>query len=180
MSKTALILIDWQVGFDEDFWGPRNNPGAEAAAAALIEGCRARSIPVWHVHHHSRETNPLAADGPGTQPQPFAAPQEGEPAYRKSVNSGFIGTTLEADLREAGITDLIISGVTTDHCVSTTTRMAANLGFRVRLVGEACYCHDRTAPNGQIVLAEAVHQAHLASLHQEFAIVVRVSDVLSA
>ena len=180
MTKTVLLLIDWQVGFDEPFWGPRNNPEAETKAAVLIAGCRAQGIPVWHVHHHSVEVgSPLAAEGPGTTPQPFATPSVGEPVYKKSVNSGFIGTSLEADLRAAGIEHLIICGVTTDHCVSTTTRMAGNFGFEVFLVGEGCYCHDRTLPNGAILPAEAVHAAHLASLHQEFATVVTVAESLA-
>ena len=54
--------------------------------------------------------------------------------------------------------------------------MAGNLGFDVRLVGQACYTFDRHTPDGDLIGAEALHQAHLASLNQEFAKVVSVAE----
>ncbi len=178
MKSRALLLIDWQVGFEDPAWGLRNNPDAEAVAARLITACRAAGVPVWHVHHHSLQAgSPLAADGPGTVPQAFARPLPGEPCYKKSVNSAFIGTSLKADLHAAGIGKLLISGATTDHCVSTSTRMAGNLGFEVCLVADACYCHDRRTPQGKVIAAGQVHEAHLASLHQEFATVQSFAEV---
>ena len=178
MTARVLLLIDWQVGFDNPAWGPRNNPNAEAVAARLIAACRAAGVPVWHVHHHSLQAgSPLAAGSPGTAPQAFARPLPGEPCYRKSVNSAFIGTSLQADLQAAGIDQLLVSGVTTDHCVSTSTRMAGNFGFDVHLVADACYCHDRRTPQGQVIAAAQVHAAHLASLHQEFATVQSFAEV---
>ena len=181
-GDTILLLIDWQQGFhDAAFWGPRNNPDAEGAATRLIAGCRAVQVPVWHVHHLSLELgSPLTAGAPGARPLDFAVPKAGEPIFTKSVNSAFIGTDLKDRLHSQGITRLIISGISTDHCVSTSTRMPANLGFTVLLVGEACFTFDRTSPTGQGVPADQVHLANLASLHQEFAQVVSVEEALAA
>ncbi len=115
----------------------------------------------------------------GQQTRRFALPITGEPLYAKNVNSAFIGTSLEQDLWAAGIEDLVLSGVTTDHCVNTSVRMAANLGFSVTLVADACYTFGRTTPNGLELNAEAVHDAHLASLMGEFARIENTNDIIA-
>ena len=107
-------------------------------------------------------------------------PHSGEPTYRKSVNSGFIGTTLEADLRERGIHTLVIVGLTTNHCVSTTARMAGNLGFTTYVVSDATAAFDRAGMDGSYRSAGEVHAAALSDLHGEFATVVDSDAVLSA
>jgi nicotinamidase-related amidase len=99
---------------------------------------------------------------------------------RKSVNSAFIGTALEAWLRERGIEQVIIAGLTPNHGVETTTRMAGNPGVDALLVGDACATHDRTGPDVRHQDADTLLAASLASLHVEFATVVSTDEVLSA
>ena len=90
-----------------------------------------------HIQHCSVEPgSPLSPEHPGCQFKPEAIPIEGEPVFKKTVNSAFIGTELESHLKDNGIEHIVIVGLTTDHCVSTTTRMAGNLGFKVLLVSE--------------------------------------------
>lgn len=171
----ALILIDIQTGFDAAVWGARNNPGAEANAGALLAHWRAAGAPVIHIRHVSREPgSPLGPEAGGTAFKPEVAPLPGEKILEKSVNSAFIGTGLEAHLRDLGATDLVICGLTTPHCVSTTVRMAANLGFRVRLAHDACAAFSRNANTGwreglSTLSAEAIHDAAVSHLHGEFA-----------
>ena len=93
---------------------------------------------------------------------------ESLPEVVKHVNSGFIGTNLEALLRNLGGTDLTVAGLTTNHCVSTTVRMAGNLGFHVNLVGDACATFGRHHANGAFYNAQTMHDTALASLHGEF------------
>lgn len=90
-----------------------------------------------------------------------------------------LSSTLEDHLRRAGIASLVIVGLTTDHCVSTTTRMAGNLGFEVVVVQDATATFDRTGPDGAHYPAEEVHRLGLASLHGEFARVQPARDVLA-
>jgi nicotinamidase-related amidase len=171
-SDPCLLLIDVQRGFDEPRWGPRNNPGAEANIARLIEAWRRTGRPIVHVRHHSRlPQSPLGPDQPGAAFKPEALPEPDEPIYTKDVNSAFIGTTLDADLRARGATMLVVAGLTTDHCVSTTVRMGANLGYRVWVAADACATFDRADHTGRPLPAEDVHRAALASLHGEFATV---------
>ncbi len=180
--QTALLFIDWQQGFVE-LAGmlARNNPQAEENAARLLAHWRAQNWPVVHVRHNSRdETSSLREGRPGFAFRDFAQPMEGEPVFVKRVHSAFIGTGLEAFLRERGCGRLVISGVRTDHCVSTTARMAHDLGFEALVAGDACHAFACATPDGHIIDAQTVHDVNLASLHGEFGQVVETEALLEA
>lgn len=179
-SPAALLLVDVQQGLDDPRYGERNNPGAEQCIAALLEAWRRARWPVIHVQHMSLEPDsPLRPELPGNAFKPQALPIEGEPVFRKSVNSAFIGTPLEEHLRREGIRRLVVAGITTDHCVSSTVRMAGNLGFEVVVVEDATATFERTGADGVRYSAEQMHGAALASLHGEFAEVRCARDVLA-
>ncbi len=175
----ALLLVDVQTAFDDPSWGPRNNPQAESHIATLLGAWRQAQMPVIHIRHCSVEPNStLRPDRPGNAFKPEAMPIAGEIEFRKSVNSAFIGTGLHDYLQEQGISRLVIVGISTDHCVSTTTRMAGNLGYENYLVGDACATFDRVDSHGKLHLAQDIHEIHLASLHREFCTVVETEEIL--
>ncbi len=179
--QTALLVIDVQRGFEDPRWGARNNPDAEANIARLLAAWRTSGRPVVHVHHDSRAPDGAFRPGtPGNAPKPEAEPHAGEPVHRKSVNSAFIGTSLEADLRARGVESLVIVGLTTNHCVSTTTRMAGNLGFDTSIVSDATATFDRPGLDGRLRPASEVHASALSDLDGEFATVVDTATVLAA
>ncbi len=186
VGAATLVLIDFQAGFGAPFWGGRNNPRAEENAARLLDHWRARRWPLVHVRHLSREAgSPLAADTAGAAFIPALAPVRGEKIVEKHVNSAFIGTDLEDYLRKAGVRDLVICGLTTPHCISTTTRMAANLGFGVTLAHDACAAFARNAdmswrPDAPALEAQAIHDGAVAHLHGEFARARTTADILAA
>jgi nicotinamidase-related amidase len=176
--NATLIVIDVQNGFLDSRWGPRNNPEAETNVARLIAAWRQTGRPVRHIHHSSRSPAGSFIKGTaGHEPKPEAIPAAGEPVHLKQVNSGFIGTTLEPDLRADGVGTLVIVGLTTNHCVSTTARMAGNLGFETFVVEDATATFDRVGLDGKMRLASDVHAAALSDLSEEFATVVRTDDV---
>ena len=180
-KNAALVLIDIQQGMDDAKWGPRNNPGAERNAAALLEAWRSSGRPVIHVQHASRHsTSPLRPDSPGHQIKSIVAPLPSEKLFTKQENSAFIGTELEAHLRTNGIGTLVLCGLTTQHCVSTTVRMAGNLGFTCYLAGDAAAAFAAKDHRGKEYDAETVHAVSLATLHDEFATVADTSEILSA
>ncbi len=178
----ALLLIDWQVGFDvQDIWGgARNNPDAEMKALRLLVAWRDVGQPIFHIRHdRSSPKSVLRLDKPGGAFRPGFTPQSGESEIVKDVvNSSFIGTMLEADLRRLGVTHLTVAGLTTNHCVSTTVRMAGNFGFEVNLVDEACATFDRTSADGTVYPAQLVHELSLANIDREFCNVVSVETAL--
>jgi len=180
VKTVALVIIDVQKGFDDPSWGSRNNPQAEARIELLLSTWRKNSQPIIHVQHCSLESNsPLRPDQPGNEFKDEARPMAGEKQLTKTVNSAFIGTDLEEYLRSCAIESLVIVGLTTDHCVSTTTRMAGNLGFKVSLVSDATATFDRRGNDGTHYSASDIHNIHLASLDGEFCVVRTTEQVLS-
>lgn len=174
-DRPALILVDIQKGFgDVEYWGgQRNNPDAEWQAGELLKIWRAISLPIFHIQHCSSiPTSLLHESNAGNEFNDLVFPVEGEPIIKKNVNSAFIGTSLQAQLDHAKITKLIIAGLTTDHCISTTTRMAGNLGYDTYLVSDATATFNRKTPDGQNYPAELIHKTALASLNEEFASIV--------
>jgi nicotinamidase-related amidase len=177
--RTALLVVDVQQGLVEANYGPRNNPGAERNIATLLAAWRAAGRPVLHLQHMSVEAGSfLPPELPGNALKPEALPLPGEPLFQKGVNSAFIGTGLEGHLRAQGITTLVLAGLTTDHCVASTARMAADLGFVVTVVSDATATFDREAPGGGMVAAEEIHRVTLATLHGEFATIRTMREVL--
>ena len=179
--NAALLIIDVQQGFDDAFWGRRNNPQAEAHIVRLLEAWRDQQWPIIHVQHQSRSaSSPLHPANPGYALKTQVQPLPGETLITKQVNSAFIGTSLETLLRQRHITTLVVTGLTTNHCVETTVRMAGNLGFLTYLVGDATATFDRVGPDGRLHSAEDIHTISLTSLHGEFAQVVTTDEVLEA
>jgi nicotinamidase-related amidase len=172
-AATALLVIDVQQGFDDPAWGRRNNPEMEARVAEMLDAWRVFRLPILHARHMSTLSgSPLRPGQPGNEFKPAAVPRANEPVIEKRVNSCFIGTALDEHLRRSGIAGLILAGLTTNHCVSTTARMAGNLGYAVRVVSDATAAFDRTGPDGVHYPAELVHAVALSDLHGEFADVV--------
>ncbi|WFF37734.1 cysteine hydrolase [Moraxella nasibovis] len=181
-KNTALLLIDLQIGFDNHaHWGGnRNNPNCEQVCLNLLTKWRTFNLPIFHIQHNSTDTNsPLHPNQIGNDFKPLTAPINDEIIIGKTVNSAFIGTHLEHELKVRGINTLVIVGLTTNHCVSTTARMAGNLGFTVFVVADGTATFDRVGFDGTHYDSETVHRVSLANLHGEFATVLMSDELLA-
>jgi len=174
-------LIDVQKGVDvlEHWGGPtgrRNNLDAEDNMRSLLADWRAAGRQVAFTRHDSREAaSPLKFSLPtGVQKDGFDI-ADGDILVEKDVNSGFVGTSLEVDLRRAGISRLVIAGFFTNMCVETTTRMAGNLGFDTYLVHDSCATTNLVGIDGADHDPQVVHDMTIANLHGEFCTAIDVN-----
>ncbi|KAI0159625.1 isochorismatase hydrolase [Xylariaceae sp. FL1272] len=184
-SATARSEVTNEMSFDHPtHWGTeRSTPDFESNIIKLLAAFRTKQNPIIHVCHHSLSpSSPLHPSNPGAAFTDYALPQGDEPVISKSVNSGFIGTDLSDRIKSLGIESLVIVGLTTGHCVSTTTRMAANLNVvggenNVVLVSDATAMFNREF-EGMMYDAETLHRINLATINEEFCVVKRTEEVL--
>jgi nicotinamidase-related amidase len=180
-SDAALILVDLQQAIDDARWGPRNNPQAERAIAALLAAWREEGLPIVHIRHDSVEPDsPYRPDRPSHAFKPETAPRPGEAVVGKSAHSAFVGTTLEETLDGLGATTLAICGVLTHNSVEATARHAADLGYRVFVVADACWAVALADGAGGFWPAEIVHRLALACLAGEYAAIVDADMTVAA
>ncbi|WP_137700257.1 cysteine hydrolase family protein [Marimonas lutisalis] len=181
---TALLLIDVQKGVhDLAHWGGAtgrmNNPGCDDNLRALLAAFRNAGRRVAFTRHDSIEPDsPLKFALPSGAQIDGLEPATGDIVIEKSVNSGFIGTDLELQLRRAGISRLVIAGYFTNFCVETTTRMAGNMGYDTYLVHDACAACNHADLNGIDRDPELVHAMSVGNLHGEFCTAITTADAL--
>ncbi|PNS16424.1 Pyrazinamidase/nicotinamidase [Sphaceloma murrayae] len=114
----------------------------------------------------------LIRGGKGHDIIPELYPIQGEPVIDKPGKGAFANTDFELILRNRGIRNLVVVGVTTDICVSTTVREASDRGFDCAIVEDACASVDAK-----------LHDATLECVKSEggiFGAVVKADDVINA
>ncbi len=174
-KNPALLLVDIQKAFlEKDYPGLiRNNEDAEFICGKILKKWRTLDLPIIHVRHSS--TNPeskLHKSRSGFEFNDYVTPLENEMVLTKEVNSAFIGTNLENILIKSHIDTLVIVGMTTNHCISTTVRMSGNLGFDTYLISDSTACYNTKGLNGEIIDCNTIYNSSLASLQEEFATVI--------
>ena len=179
MPERALLIIDIQNDYFPS--GKMELEGADAAAAnaskALVR-FRNDGAPIFHVRHLS--TRPGATFFlPGTSGAEIHAsvrPQGGERVIEKNFPNSFRATELERALKEAGVKELVVAGMMTHMCVDASVRQAADLGYKMTLLGDACASRAQTF-GGETVAARQVHAAFLAALNGFYAKVIPTNEL---
>ncbi|MFB8083471.1 cysteine hydrolase family protein [Streptomyces sp. NPDC056013] len=186
-ENAALVVIDVQKGFEEEFWGKRNNPAAEGNIAALIDLWQETGRPVAFVRHDSVEgsRSPLRVGYEGNAFKDFVEERRGkgggpELLVRKTVNSAFYGQpSLDGWLTGLDVVQIVIVGIQTNMCNETTARMGGNLGYEVVFPLDAMHTFDLEGPFGWSRSADELSQATAVSLHGgRFATVVTTEEVV--
>jgi nicotinamidase-related amidase len=176
----ALVIVDIQEFYFEGGFLPlERSVEAARTAGRVLENFRANGWPVIHVQHL-----PDGTDTPGQDVLPAAyrireevAPGPGEVVVGKHHANPFRDTTLQQELTRIGTAELVIVGMQTHMCLEAATRAAADLGYTVTVVGDACATRD-ISYGGSTVPAAQVHASTLGSLEGAYASVVSSEEFL--
>ena len=179
MADTALLIIDIQ----NDYFpgGAMELEGADAAgvkARAVLEKFRKESLPVFHVRHLStRPGSTFFLPGtPGAEIHAEVRPREGETVLEKNFPNSFRGTALQDHLDKHQVKNLVVAGMMTHMCVDASVRAAADLGYKVTLLADACATR-RQSFAGETIPARQVHGAFLAALNGFYARVINAHEL---
>ncbi len=182
MSKKALVIIDIQNDyFPEGKWPLVNAEAAAGNAAKVLAAARARGDLVIHVRHEFESADaPFFAPGSeGAQIHPKLAPQNNEAVVLKHKVNAFLDTPLLGLLEEQRISDLTVVGSMSHMCIDAAVRAAADLGYSVNVLHDACATRDLEF-NGVNVPAAQAHAAYMASLAFAYARVMSTEEWLAA
>lgn len=148
LSDTALIVVDAQESFrNRPYWNDADAPAYLAKQQALIDGAKARGIPVVQIFHVEPEGAFSLASGfvktmAGLSIQPDAV-------FHKHSHSALVGSGLDVWLVQHGIRRVIVSGIRSEQCCETTTRHASDVGYAVDYVTEATLTFEMVGRDGR-------------------------------
>ena len=177
----ALLIIDIQRDYFPGGAYPLAEPdGAARTARRVLDAFRAAGEPVVHLQHvwDASDATFMRPGTEGVEIHPAVEPVAGERVLEKAAPNGFVGTPLEQHLRAAGVDELVVGGMMSSMCVDATVRAAADLGFQVTVVHDACAAPDLTFGD-RTVDGAAVHAAFMAALADGYGTVISAGEALS-
>ena len=179
MAERALIVIDIQNDYFAGGKMALEGPDAAAAQAArALERFRREQLPLVHVRHLSvRPGSTFFIPGTaGAEIHESVQPRAGERVIEKNFPNSFRATELDRLLKDAGAKELVIAGMMTHMCVDASVRQAADLGYKVTLLGDACATRAQSF-GGESVPARQVQAAFLAALNGFYAKVIQTHEL---
>ncbi|WP_448654011.1 cysteine hydrolase family protein [Pseudomonas fluorescens] len=182
MAKQALILIDIQNDyFPQGKWPLDGVEAAADKAAQVLAAFRQAGNAVIHVRHEfTADDAPFFTPGSeGAHLHAKVLNDADEPVVLKHFVNAFRGTDLRAALEKRAITDVVVVGSMSHMCIDGVVRAAADLGYKVTVLHDACATRDLEF-NGQVIPAAQVHGAFMASLAFAYAGVISTDEYLKA
>ena len=194
-ATTALMVIDIQNTYMADKetkeetqrWQPfydRMNSIVIPNTAELIDECRARGVEIVFARIACMKTDgrdrSLSQKKPGFnyllipkdveegQVVPELSPRGDEVVVNKTTDSALTGTNLRLMFHNMGIKDVIVTGIFTDQCVSSTVRSLADESFAVVVVDDCC-----------AAATDELHRHELEIINMIYCHVVTKDEVLS-
>lgn len=130
-----------------------------ARIACLLEDGRDRSLsqkmPGWN-------NLLMPPDSEASQIIPELAPRAGEIVVTKTTDSALTGTNLRLVLSNMGIRNVVVTGIYTDQCVSSTVRSLADESFNVVLVEDCCAAGTDELHNKELEIINMIY-CHVVS-----------------
>ena len=178
LRDAVLVMIDLQ---NEYLAGPIALPDAASAIASaekLLARARDAGAPIFHIAHKGRPGGLFDRDAERGAIVAALAPLPDEPVIEKGLPNAFAGTDLQAQLAAIGRKDVVLAGLMTHMCVSSTARAGLDLGFRITVDADSCATRDLPDGRGGTIAAATIHDVALAELSDRFAIIARGEDAL--
>lgn len=177
-QKAALILIDFQ----QEYVSGKlvlGNMGTQSIAAAkkTLDFARQHQMPIFHIIHIAPPNSAIfAAKSENIEIVRELKPMDGEYIIEKTLPSAFDNTTLNEQLVQLNITQILVAGFMSHMCVSTTVRAALPLQYDVILCEDACATRNLSL-NGEVISAEQLHKATIAALQDRFATIIKSNNL---
>lgn len=182
MSQRAIIVVDIQneyfpsgklplVGIEE----------AAANAASVIQAARAAGDTIIHIRHEFPDPQApiFTPDSSGVEINPIVEPKEGEAVILKHFPNAFRETDLKQRLDAGEIEEVVIVGAMSHVCVDATSRAAADFGYQVTIIHDACATQDLEF-EGLTVPAAQAHATIMAALAFAYGTVTTTREYLAA
>ncbi len=176
--RTALLVIDAQQSFQHrPYWNDADAPAFLDRTQALVDGAKARQIPVVQIFHVEESGAFSPASGyiktlAGLSVSP-------DVIFQKQRHSALVGSGLPVWLAEQGIQRLMVSGIRTEQCCETTTRHASDCGYHVDFISEATLTFAMTDRTGRQWSAGEIKARTELVLEGRFARVLTVNQALA-
>lgn len=180
MTNTALLLIDIQNDyFPGGAFEQHNMETAAQNAAALLAHFREHDLPLIHVRHENLREGAIffLPDTPGANIHKSVAPNDNETIVQKNFPNSFRQTNLQDMLQKKGIENLVICGAMSLMCIDATTRAAADMGYNVSVIEDACAARELSFKD-KTISAPHVHGAFMAALGMGYAEILSTQDYL--
>jgi nicotinamidase-related amidase len=178
LRDAVLVMIDLQ---NEYVAGPIALPDARSAIASagrLLARARDAGAAIIHIAHKGRPGGLFDRTAERGAIVSELAPLPGEPVIEKGLPNAFAGTDLQAQLTAIGRKDVVLAGLMTHMCISSTARAGLDLGFRITVDADSCATRDLPDGRGGAVAAATIHEVALVELSDRFAIIARGADAL--
>ncbi len=179
--KQALIIVDLQNDYFSG--GKMVLEGIEEAAEnarRALELFRDKNLPIFHIQHLSNGTGAtfFLPETDGAEIHESVTPKSGENIIQKNFPNSFRETSLEDQLQNMNVGEVIICGAMTHMCIDTTVRAAFDLGFRCIVVSDACATRNMEF-DGVSIEALKVNAAFMSALSSAFAQIIKVNELES-
>lgn len=182
MSERAVLVVDIQEEYFANGLLPLVNVDEAASAAAkVISHARAAGDEIIYIQHEFTDPNiPFFKHGSaGVAIHPSVQPEQGDEIVLKNYPNSFRDTRLRSVLDEKGVASLVIVGSMSSMCIDATARAAADFGYHVTVVHDACATRDLEF-DGVLVPAAHVHAAFMAALAFPYAKVQSLRDFVTS
>ena len=178
LSKTALLVIDAQESFrHRPYWSDGDVPIFLDRLQTLIDGAKARDIPVVQIFHVEESGAFAVASGHVKTIEDISITPDA--VFHKRSHSALVGSGLDVWLVQHGIRRVIVSGIRTEQCCETTTRHSSDMGYQVDYVTEATLTFPMTDRRGRQWDPEEISARTELVLDGRFARVVSVEEALA-